>query len=73
LLPVNLNKTNPSNQKRTYYRREYYENTHLDVGVGAIRINWLRRRNAASCYDHDNYDDHARGDHGGSDGRGCDA
>ncbi len=46
---------------------------HLDVGAGASRINWLRRRNAAAGYDHHNYDDHARGDHGSSDERGCDA
>jgi len=59
--------SNPSNEKRRLYRREYYENTHLDVGAGAIRIDWLRRGNAAG---YDNNDDH---DPGGDDGssNGC--
>src|SRR5947209_8269118 len=66
-----FDKAKPSNEKRRLYRRDYYENTHLDVGLSTVRNDRLRRRNAAAGYN-DNNDDHARGDYGGSDRRGCD-
>jgi len=61
---VNLNKANSSNEKRRLYRRDYYENTHLDVSAGAVRVDWLRGR-TGGC-EHNNYDDHARSDNGRS-------
>ena len=66
-----FDKAKPSNEKRRLYRRDYYENTHLDVGLSTVRNDRLRRRNAAAGYD-DDYDDHARGDHGSSVECGCD-
>ena len=39
----NLSKAKTSNEKRRLYRREHYENTHLDAGAGAGGNDWLRR------------------------------
>src|SRR5947208_6144008 len=71
---VNLIKPTCLTRNERYTEGIIYENTHLDVGAGAVRVNWLRRGNAAG-YDHDNYD-HPRGDDGSSNhwrgnARGC--
>ena len=64
---MNLNKASSSNEKRKIYRRENYENTHLDVGAGAICTAWLRRRNTSASDEDDHNDNDSRGDHWGSD------
>ena len=71
-MAVNLSKTKTSNEKRRLYRRENYENTHLDVGVSAVRNDRLCR-DAAAGDDHDHDYDHTRGDVGSSKGSSCDA
>jgi hypothetical protein len=60
---VNLIKPTRLTRNERYTEGIIYENTHLDVGAGAVRINWLRGRNAAAGYNDDQNDDYARGDY----------